>query len=245
MRRVSIAAFSLEDKAQAALNSPRSLEACARHGILPEDLLHKKKAYFRKLLGGSAPAEVVKLYRSHYNERRASWLELLKQEYARILKEETQPARSSLMSSPDKNRNLIEAEKKKIALIEKKQAQEVQQAKERERLNEEIRKRNEEKEKAAQKREAFRNKQLALAQKARDEKRRKDDEAKRLKEAQEEAELQERQRLLQRKEEEKRQLHGLHLAAGYRERSKVVPVEAANDEWLIVGAPFEQRVDGT
>lgn len=142
---VSLDDLNPNDQSSVAVSSPRSLEACARRGVAPEELLYKPKSHFRVLLGDQTPKEIVQLYQSHFETKRQNLIQVLKSEYREVIKELSRGLRPSQLSqeSSNKSNQILENEKKKIAMLEKQQHKEIQQIMDRERQLEEIQRRNE------------------------------------------------------------------------------------------------------
>ena len=73
------------------LNSPRSLEACRRQGIEPEELLYKSKKDLKKELGTEGKQltkQLMELRWEHYEERRKEKIKILVDERNIIIHEE-------------------------------------------------------------------------------------------------------------------------------------------------------------
>jgi hypothetical protein len=81
VKRLSLADVASERTLPFALSSPRSLEACARHGIVVEDLQHHPRESF---FTPEVPEEIAALRFEHAERRRRERLEQVRQEHAHI-----------------------------------------------------------------------------------------------------------------------------------------------------------------
>ncbi len=89
---ISIDNFDDHKQDHVQLLTPRSLEACARQGILPEELLYRPiQAFMDKTI----PETVVKLRFEHHDGWRKDRLSEVRAEYAKLLSE-----RNTVIVSP-------------------------------------------------------------------------------------------------------------------------------------------------
>jgi hypothetical protein len=89
--KISLTNFDEHRKNPPYLTSPRSLDACDRQGIRPEELLHRpSQSFFEK----GIPDEVVKLRYEHYESRRKEKLAHVRTEYRSIVAESNASQRS-------------------------------------------------------------------------------------------------------------------------------------------------------
>jgi hypothetical protein len=75
----------------AVVNSPRTLDACRRQGIQPEELLYKSVYDFKKTLGLEANTlhkDQLQMRWSHLEQRRREKIKVIKEERAIIIMEE-------------------------------------------------------------------------------------------------------------------------------------------------------------
>lgn len=186
---ISLENFDPKKRAPPYLDSPRSLEACRRSGIDPEELLQRPKGYFRRLLGKHTPKAIVRMHKDHYEQRRLEKLKLVVDARLAVMNEESMlgPALSS--QTVDKNNFLIQHEQRKLALMQKKQELEMQQMLEHERVLEDIRRRNEDKEEKAKMREDLRLVEVEAARREAEDRRLREEERKRELEAAREQEI--------------------------------------------------------
>ena len=79
-KKVSLEYLEEEYNGMALVNTPRSLEACKRQGIPPEEIVLKTKSDYKKELGVEANTlkkELFKLRYDHYLSRRQVKLDIL------------------------------------------------------------------------------------------------------------------------------------------------------------------------
>lgn len=191
------------------INSPRSIDACRRKGIRPEELRYLSlDEYRQKELAINVPPAVMKLRWEHYEKSRGNKVKTLVDERRRIIEEEKagawKPASSSCdrrfssynnSQSQDEAQALRESEKKQLDKMRRRQKVEVQQIRDQHQRQEEIELRNEEKARAQQLKEEARQRELAAKKREMEDAKRKR-EAKKLKQQQHDLE-----RNLKRKEE--------------------------------------------
>ncbi|KAL4471753.1 hypothetical protein ABPG74_008646 [Tetrahymena malaccensis] len=223
------------------LNSPRSLEACRRQGINPEDLIIKTiedmKVYFPDKIKDKKHLEQKLAY---YEEKRKVKLQLAKEERALIKEQEKQGlimfdelgnakytgmTGSKLHGSKQGNSSLIEREKKQLEKIRFRQQKEIEQMMDYEIKMQEIRQQNEEKMRIDQEREQQRQRELQEKRKKQEELRkqmelerqiRNETEQQRLR--QKEIEMEQRDLERQQQEEQKKKEHQLLLLKKEEER---------------------------
>jgi hypothetical protein len=231
--------FDAKKKHPPYIDSPRSIQACKVQGIDPEDLLFKPKSYFRKQLGAGTHKAIVKLHFEHCERRRQNKLQIALQEYRNLCRGEfsrkTATSKSRSIEQDDKNHFLIEHEKKKIAMLEKKTQQEIAQMLEHEKQMEAIRKRNEEKERLMREKEMWRLKQLEISAKEREEQRLAEERERKMREEEEQNELRRKQQIQyemeQRKiEEEKRKEKQRMKEARLREMERMKKQEELKEQ---------------
>ena len=110
------------------LTSPRSLEACRKQGILPEELIHKAPSFFGQ--DKSLPPRLVELRYQTFNKARMERLKIVRETYTEMCKQthEDRPANDSSHRSPveDEEAKLIQAVMKQMEFQKKKQKEEVE-----------------------------------------------------------------------------------------------------------------------
>lgn len=87
MPKALVTLDTFDPKSKARLNSPRSLEACRRQGIDPDELRFTTRAMIKKMHPG-IDKKVLDLRFSHYEEKRAEKLRVLKEEREQVMRDE-------------------------------------------------------------------------------------------------------------------------------------------------------------
>lgn len=70
IRQISLENFNPHKKRPPYITTPRSIEACKRQGIDPEELLVKTKKQFKQELGKKTHKAIVNMYVDNYEQRR-------------------------------------------------------------------------------------------------------------------------------------------------------------------------------
>eukprot|EP01016_Furgasonia_blochmanni_P023338 TRINITY_DN2520_c0_g1_i1.p1 TRINITY_DN2520_c0_g1~~TRINITY_DN2520_c0_g1_i1.p1 ORF type:complete len:258 (-),score=71.51 TRINITY_DN2520_c0_g1_i1:48-821(-) len=167
---ISLDNFDPNNKSGAVLNSPRSLEACRRQGIKPQELIKPSLEDARRTIDDPQKRHnehFVKQLHKFLEEKRASKLKIVKEvnathglaqarankkkERDAIIEEERKSSQTSKMGSTQSpmtknlSSSLIEKEKKVLEKLKKRQEQEMKKLIDYETKMEELRIKNEEK----------------------------------------------------------------------------------------------------
>mmetsp|Transcript_70128 Transcript_70128/g.186858 ORF Transcript_70128/g.186858 Transcript_70128/m.186858 type:complete len:212 (+) Transcript_70128:52-687(+) len=109
--KISFANFDEHRKVPPFLNSPRSLEACERQGVLPEELMFRSlHSFFDK----SVPEQVVQMRFDHYEARRHEKLSQVREEYRVILGEIVRPSATEGNATERSAVNSVKGEEEKL-----------------------------------------------------------------------------------------------------------------------------------
>ena len=198
------------------LNSPRSLDACRRIGIKPEDLLFKSKQDIRDpITEATIEPDLLQMRFQHYENMRKEKLQQAVAERLKIIEFENKglwnPQKSlyiansespskSILINPKSDPTMIEKEKRNIEKLKVRQEQEVKQMLDYELKLEKMRQENQTKLERQKIEEDNRQKALRKAQlQAEEEKKRQDEEEKR---RQEEVAVNEKRKIMKAYEEE-------------------------------------------
>ena len=96
--RISLTNFDECKRTPPFLTSPRSLDACDRQGIKPDELLARPLQTF---IEKGVPDEIARMRYEHYESRRKEKLALVRNEYRSIVSESNASQRSMKEDSPD------------------------------------------------------------------------------------------------------------------------------------------------
>lgn len=186
------------------LNSPRSIEACRRQGILPRELMYNSKTDYGHIFASEGLDDKnLQIRYEHMEKRRQEKMKICVEERLKLI--EMQRAgmdpfavkgsfnNQGVSSGP--GRGLVEREARMIAKMRQNQQKEIEQMMQQELAMQALRQKNEEKARAQAQREAERLREVGEKRKEAEEKRLRYEEEKRIK-------LQEEEKARRRQEEE-------------------------------------------
>jgi hypothetical protein len=174
----SIDNFDQSGNDKPILNSPRSLEACRRQGIKPEDLIKQNKEQIKLKFKDKkfASEQLFTEFCTHIEERRVHKIEVLKKVRNEVINEEQELKSQSLSPRGSKdgakdNMSIIEREKMMLEKLERRQNKEIQKMMEYEQKMEEMRQLNEMKSEKQREKQRKLEEEVALRRKLNEEKR--------------------------------------------------------------------------
>ena len=136
--KLSLEDFDEETNPAPYLNTPRSLDACSRQGVLPEELMYKSKSSFGSK---ETPSRILQLRYEHYENARKMKLEAVMREYKNIRDESRKrltprqretgdsshrSATVSVRSEQDEEQKMIESMHRQIEAMKRKQKEDVE-----------------------------------------------------------------------------------------------------------------------